>query len=349
MRPRGEAGRVRAVMEGWLSRYPEVHRDGLVARLRSNIDEQHRSAFFELFIHELLIVNSFTIMEIEPTLQHTTKKPDYLVQAPDGGRAYVECVIAWGKSPAETAATNRLNQALRAVDTYPCETHFLDLHVRGSPDSPVPINQMKAAMKAWGDQLKPGESAPPFTYSFGGMRLMLTAWPKNTPKAGRAIGVRHFPVETVTTDGNLKAAIEGKAKRYGELDLPYIVAANSDAFFQTESDVLDVLMGTLGVAGVMMKDGMSKMEHYREPNGIWRGPNGPRNQVVSGVLATKGIHPWNFANKTARLVRNPWAARPLPPFPLGVDETNPVDGKWTSTDGKTAGAILGLPEHWPES
>jgi hypothetical protein len=38
---RPEASRVRQLVEDWLARYPAHHRDSLIARLRSPIDDQH--------------------------------------------------------------------------------------------------------------------------------------------------------------------------------------------------------------------------------------------------------------------------------------------------------------------
>jgi hypothetical protein len=65
---RAEAERVRKLVDEWIEEYPESHRDALVARLRSDIDDQHQSAFFELFLHHFLRARK--IIEIEPKLQH---------------------------------------------------------------------------------------------------------------------------------------------------------------------------------------------------------------------------------------------------------------------------------------
>jgi hypothetical protein len=45
---------IRHAIEDWFLHYPNDDRGELRARLRSEDNYQHRSAFFELFLHELL-------------------------------------------------------------------------------------------------------------------------------------------------------------------------------------------------------------------------------------------------------------------------------------------------------
>ncbi|WP_426418981.1 hypothetical protein [Bradyrhizobium genosp. A] len=104
----------------------------LVARFRSAIYDQHRSAFFELFLYHLLLARGLKVLEIEPKLEHTDKSPDFLVEN-------VEAVQASGLSAQQVAAQARLNTALSAIDSTPSPLHFLDLLVTGSPTAPYPL------------------------------------------------------------------------------------------------------------------------------------------------------------------------------------------------------------------
>ena len=45
---------IRDLLESWFSRYPKGHPADLRGRFRSADDSNHRSAFFELFLHEVL-------------------------------------------------------------------------------------------------------------------------------------------------------------------------------------------------------------------------------------------------------------------------------------------------------
>ncbi|MGY4572041.1 hypothetical protein [Bradyrhizobium sp. USDA 3256] len=77
---RAEAARVREQVDAWFSAYPESHRDALVARFRSAIDDQHRSAFFELFLYHMLLARGCKLLAIEPKLEHTDKSPYFLLE-----------------------------------------------------------------------------------------------------------------------------------------------------------------------------------------------------------------------------------------------------------------------------
>ncbi|WP_035644867.1 hypothetical protein [Bradyrhizobium sp. ORS 285] len=60
--------------------YPAKTRDELIARFRSTINDQHHSAFFELFLYHFLLARGCKVLEIEPALPHTTKSPDLLAE-----------------------------------------------------------------------------------------------------------------------------------------------------------------------------------------------------------------------------------------------------------------------------
>jgi hypothetical protein len=346
---REEASRVRALVECWFEHYPAAHRDSLVSRFRSSIDDEHRSAFFELFLHEFFLRNGHSVEAIEPMIPGTTRKIDFLVKALGGSTFYLEAVLATGRSQAGVAALNRLNQALRAVDTMPSPGHFLDLTVQGKPSAPVSINLLRARLKKWIDALPPNSRPDaPFVYKEHGMELRLEAWPKSKPKTGRSIGVRHFPVQQVTVNDDIKAAILKKASRYGTLELPYMIAVNSFGIFHSEENAFDALLGTPCILSYQKADGTHVDEESRNTDGVWHAKDGPRRRGVSGVFHGAEITPWNFASRRARLIRNPWATLPLPAMALGVDEFRPHGDKFVQTEGGSLGSIFGLPSGWPE-
>lgn len=80
---RPEAARVRAFVDRLIEQYPVSGRDALVRRLRSRDDSRHRSAWFELLLHGLMVARGFTIIAVEPELAGG-RAPDFLVGAPDG-------------------------------------------------------------------------------------------------------------------------------------------------------------------------------------------------------------------------------------------------------------------------
>lgn len=349
---RTEADRVRKLVDSWFDRYPASHRNALVERFRSTIDDHHLSAFFELFLHELALTRGFKVLAIEPELQHTPKSPDFLIESPDGARFYLEAVLATGRSQEATAAQARLNQALTAIDATPSPAHFLDLTVHGVPAEPVSTKNLKRELGQWIAALPEGDAARevrPFVFIEHGMRLTITAFPRhNRERATRAIGVRHTPLTRVKIYDDIRGALKKKASRYGALDYPYIVAVHTPEFFPHEENAIGALIGTLRTVVIPLPDGTKEFDDRRNSDGIWIGPNGPRKTGLSAVLVVRSVDPWNFASRGGCLIRNPWAASALPPIPLGIDELNPFDGEFHRTKGKTFGDLFALPKDWPE-
>jgi hypothetical protein len=348
---RTEADRVRFLVDTWFDHYPAAHRDALIARFRSSIDDQHKSAFFELFLHELVLTRGHKVLEIEPELTHTTKSPDFLVESRRGHRFYLEAVMATGRSQNDAAAQARLNQALTALDNTPSPAHFLDLSPQGTPTAPISINKMRRALSQWIAALAPDPSATDrelFVYDEHGLRITIRPFPRRNRQAvARSIGVRHFPVHEVTVDEDIRAALEKKASRYGDLDHPYVVAVNALGLFHHEDDAFDALLGTSFTAVHQFTDGTFRTEDTRKPDGIWVGPQGPRRKGLSAVLSTEQIDPWNFASRHGVLIRNPWATAVLEPISLGVDEFDPIDANFRKTEGSAMWRIFDLPRDWP--
>lgn len=349
---RREGERVRQLVVRWFDHYPADKRDGLVARFRSPINDHHYSAFFELFLHEFVLACGHGIVAIEPALPGTTKSPDFLVESDQGDRFYLEAITATGRSQAEAAAQARLNQALDAIDRTPSPRHFLDLYVRGVPAAPITIKKLTTDLRQWIAGL-PGDhnafDVAPFFFKEHGVRITLCAWPRhNRERAGRAIGVRHFPAQQTESNDDIRDALEKKASRYGALDHPYVVAVNAMRLFQGDDAVIDAVLGTPQVTIRVLSDGKQIAEDGRRPNGVWLGPRGPRKKDLSAVLSTESIDAWNFASRRARLVRNPWATNALPRVAFRIDEFNPVDGAFRRTDGSKMATIFRLPESWPE-
>jgi len=352
---RPEAERVRKLVDEWLAEYSESHRKALVGRFRSPIDDEHRSAFFELFLHHLILARGGKILAVEPKLDHTDKSPDFLVENAGGERFYLEAVMATGRSKRETAAHARLNTALAAIDATPSPDHFLDLTVSGMPTAPMSIKKMKRALQSWIAGLPKDETAkdaPVFKYEEHGATIRLQAWTRNKPAGddARAIGVRHFPVTQIAPSQEVHGALKKKASRYGKPDLPYLVAINALGHHQREDAVIDALLGTPYISVSKSASGEEIVEERRAPDGIWYGPpdGQAQNTGLSGVLALRQIDPWNFASRTGLLVPNPWAGKPLSATSSGFDELKVVDGAYQRTNGEAVSTLLKLPATWPE-
>jgi hypothetical protein len=346
---RANAGRVRELVETWLERYPAAHREALVGRLRSKRDRDHHAAFFELFVHELLLTGGHTILAIEPILPHTPYRPDFLIKTQHGQRVYMECTIATGTANEQLGAEARLNAALSAIEDVNSPTWFLSLKTDGLPTAPMKSTRLRSELVAWLAALPEGYVAltgPPFVYSEHGATISLRiSGRRNVP--GRAVGIRNLEAKWCTDHLDIRAKVEEKATRYDPLEHPYVVAVNALSPYADKSDAVNALLGDEAITITTFADGTSSTEYTRTPDGIWRGPQGARRVGLSGVLSFEQVTAWSFAAQRGRLIRNPWAKVEVGPFELGVDEFNPVSEELRLTPGRALGSIFGLSDGWP--
>src|SRR5882724_12110257 len=83
----------RQVLQHWFDSYPESGKADLLARFRSPIDSQDKSAFWELYIYELFSRPGFTL-EAHPNIEGSANHPDFLVKEGDVPTFYLEAIVA---------------------------------------------------------------------------------------------------------------------------------------------------------------------------------------------------------------------------------------------------------------
>ena len=357
---RAEAERVRVLVNDLIQRYPETHRDELKHRLRSVDNITHVSAFFELALHELLLRAGCTIIAVEPTIPGTSKKPDFLVEAPTGEQFYMEATLATGRSAANVAAQNRLNHALEIIDSMGSPEYFLDLSITGMPTENIAASKLRRLLRRWLERLNYDDvvvaweqnAAPSFEYEKHGVTFQIRPYPRNGTRGDsteRAIGVQSLEPLVGSPGGAIYEAVKGKAGRYGNLPLPYIIAVNAMGNYMREDHALDALFGSPAVELYQDANGPQHRE-IRNPDGAWMGPAGPQYTRVSAVLSTERVDPWHIGTRRARLILNPWAAKPAQFLDLEIDrrEVNLTDDRLITSNGRSLQEILELPETWPE-
>jgi hypothetical protein len=350
---REEAERVRVLLEQMIANYPEDHSEALICRIRSRDERAHVGAVFELGLHELLLRRGFQIVEIEPTFANG-RAPDFLVQAPDDSRFYLEATVAWGDAVPTDGAARRRRDALQAIDDVLSKDFFLSLHARGVPATQIATGKLRRRVQDFVDKLdhdavtaaiEGGQQAPLYQEDLDGLNIVIEPVPKNIRgTGGRAIGIQMLPGGVVQPHLAIASSLAGKAGRYGELDLPYIIAVTAMETFANEDSAVDALFGTEAV--LVNANGHAWV---RNPDGLWRGPNGPINTRVSAVMFTRRLSAWDFGQRALTLMRNPWATRPLPDVPLSFPTKHVIDDKLVAIDGLTTGQVLGLSDEWPET
>jgi hypothetical protein len=357
---RVEADKVRRLIDRFLWRYPKSERGNLRNRLRSIDDDTHRSAFFELAMHELIVRAGCKVIAVEPELQVGTRRPDFLAETRNGERFYLEATLATGRTQEDNGAQARLNRALAAIDGVNSPDFFLDLTVGGMPAASVSTRRLRHELREWLRDIdyedvvarwRNGcDSVLPFSFEQHGMMLTIRPVPRHRTRGeadGRAIGAHSLRPFVGQPHAAIRRSLENKAGRYGNLDLPYVIAVNALPTFSRERHVTDALFGTEAVVSGETENGFSN-EWIRQTDGLWRDENGPRYTRVSAVIAVERFDAWHLAQRRARIYHNPWARRDASFLDFGIDKRIVQNEQLVSIDGNSMSEIFNIHSGWPE-
>jgi hypothetical protein len=352
---------IRAVLELWFSQYPHPHCKDLRGRFRSTVDTNHRAAFFELFLHELLLRLGQKVV-IHPSVCGTTKEPDFLVTSGNGESFYLECVVAGGQSREEAAKSAVKNAIHATLNRLHSPNFFIEWEVVRTGEA-VPSarkigtflveklalhdpDEVGAAIKREGFNYRPR-----WLWSDKGWALEFSIIPKSPTLRGKP-GVRPMGIEIegggwVDDRTPLRDAILKKAGKYGKLNLPFVVAVNSLADHLGKIDILDALFGKEAFVYTQTPEGVVGPKARRVPDGVWTSPRGTRYTRLSAVLLIHALFPWNIPRCSPCLYLNPFAERRLDcelnRLPRMIPKGDQPD--WVA--GDTLSSILGLPRDWP--
>jgi hypothetical protein len=272
--------------------------------LRLKDNRQHRAAFFELYLHELLLRQGVTV-ECHPKMPPgVDTHPDFLVNRDDAPVFYLEATLA-SETDEENNARRVVEDAYDALNRMDSPDFFLAIQVHGQPRSPVPVRKgLRKELEKWIRGLdyeslaslaeEHGVSSlPEFTWEHDGWKVLFRAVPKKQGARGKP-GVR--PLGAISqgeawfahTDESIAQAVIGKAGKYGVPPLPYIVAVN--VLDESGVDLDDIFLGLARV---------------------WGTEEAPLNTRVSAVLVAEVSNARSAVSETPRLIHNRLAERPL--------------------------------------
>jgi len=258
----------------------------------------------------------------------------------------------------------QLQDALNQLD----EPLFqVSLEVERESTSSLPTTQIRAAIHRWLQTLDPNEVArkkykdhPSYYWERDGWKITFFAIPRPVEKRGEHGNTVLFQFSNpqwVSPQNTVSNALESKADRYGELQLPYIIAVDMVAAYAFGCDIGRALFGQ----EVFLIDTRSEeMTVTRSPllpdrpseeNGLWFARRGPRNQQVSAILLVNGLMPWSLVSDTPLLWHNPYATKPLDPDlwqgPQMIADMATLQMR--RREGKEAWEILHLDPDWPNA
>jgi hypothetical protein len=138
----------RGVLQQWFDSYPEVAKPDLFARIRSPIDAQHKSAFWELYLHELFSGLGYRL-EPHPDLEGCANHPDFLVKEGETSKFYLEGIVAGLPSGKDAGAEARLAEVFDIINKMQVSDWFLHVEYRGLPNTPPPVKELRKKLEAW--------------------------------------------------------------------------------------------------------------------------------------------------------------------------------------------------------
>ncbi len=354
----------REVAERWFENYPEVHKRDLRARYRSPAQSDHFAAFFELYLHQLLLASGFTV-EVHPSISGTGNRPDFFVRSHDGTRCYVEAVLAHCPSKEAEAAGRRQAKVYDCLNQMDSPNFFLGVHVTGAPRTSPPGTLLRRDLEAWLATLDPDaisrlweedrtNEVPPFHWKHDGWSLEFKPIPKSPPNRGKAgvrpLGTRVPEARWMNTASEIRNAVKSKAKKYGRLPEPLVICVNV-LDWTHRSDIFNALLGDEQTVVSFAGDKVVSEQGTRATNGLFGCDGHPQTRRVSAVVVARDLVPFTMGHVGPELFHHPWPYAPLPQdfWPMQQWIANHQKRTLEPIVGKPASSILGLPEPWPVS
>ena len=301
-------------------------------------------------------------LEAHPTVTGTSNRPDFLVLARGEPIFYLEATVAGLPSQEDAGGEARLAEVLDLVNKLNNPNFLLEVSYRGLPGTPPPGRELLPGLEAWLGSLDVDEigtawkgnnfdDLPRFEWSHDGLTLFFAPIPRS-PRAGnaRTVAIRMGEGHWITPDEDIRGSIRRKAKKYGELPLPLIVAVNFLGEHCDDTDVNNALFGTETIRVCSRPNGSYDWaQGRRKPNGVWFARKGPRNQSLRAVLIANHMNPYTAGTTTPMLIHNPYAEGPLnlPGYPLPQSVLDEAKKTMQRIEGGNAIEFLRLPSPWP--
>lgn len=356
---RAYAAEVRATLDCWFCELPEYARVGIRTKFASPETPVHRGALLELYLHE-----TFRRLELETDLDvgredPAHRRPDFLLE-PFGDRTWVEATAVLGADVFAESERRRVQQLYDLLDRCRDRRFFLHVAVEKAGSATLGRRQVLDPLERWLARRDPaevkraidrGDEPPECRLTPDDWVITIEATPvrPDMPLSDdeRVVGSSDEGFAELDDARGLRRTLKRKARHYGELDAPYVIAVLCVGTFVTDDDIAEALVGNVACVWDPQAGGLAWI---REPNGLWHGPGKPVNTRVSAVVTIPQLSPASAAIAEPTVWINPWAERPLRlEFPWRRQEIAP-DGRITTHEAMNSAAeVLGLPPNWPGS
>jgi hypothetical protein len=345
---------IRNTLDAWFAGYPAEHAADLRGRFRSKREGAHVGAFWELYLHRLLHRMGYEVA-VHPAVPDSSHQPDFEI-ARAGERLYVEAAVVCSGIVDDDADPVREGWIMDIVNKATHPNFYVGLEFEARGNTPPRDRTVIGPLIEWLDSLDPdavdSSAAPPSKRIIAGeWRLVFDAVPivpeaRGKRPAGRLLGYGPPTTGFVDDITQVRDTLKRKRGRYGQLDLPLVVAIRCSSTFLKPDDVAAVLYGSRAYQYTPGTGEAGKL--VRQRDGTWMSERGPTGTRMSAVLTMTGLDPGTMGSAAPWLWHNPWAQRPLTvdwPFSTGVASDR---GEVATTEREVdMAALLGLRRDWP--
>jgi hypothetical protein len=351
---RPNSAAVRQLLEAWFKAYPLGHQPELRARFIADF----HAAFFELLLHAFFIAHGFKAVP-HPDIPNTDKHPDFLITK-GACRCYLEGTIARDLSDKDAARSAVRAVLLDAINGVTSPNFFLALREFSIvPGKQPAARRLKAFLEKELPLINPDaadvadyrsfEDLPALAYTDETVTVQIGLIPKSLETRGRTgirpIGTYPVQVRWGGSENLIRDAVNGKATRYGELGLPYVVAVNCiSAWGIEDDDIVKALFGTEGFE-FMLRPGtpVTSCNHY----GAFIGPSGPWNRRVSAVIVGT-LYPWSMSRARFELYHNLWGRKSLEDCAITIRQATVTETGLAWSGATNLIELFDLQPGWPD-
>jgi hypothetical protein len=287
------AVRARSVVNRWYAAWGDDAT--LRGHLLSRDDGQFSGALYELYLRALFVDHGYDV-ETHPKVTGSRNRPDFLLTKGETS-FYVEATTV-GLADEKKKEERRLLTLLDGFMEVSHPRFVIQVGVRTVGPSNPPRAPLVSRVRRWLDRLDADDvrgkwrdlDPEVWIWERDGWALEIQPHPVSEP-AGYLLGGYH-PVGAVfvTDHADLKSSLEAKSKKYGTLDLPYVIAVLERTLFGgVDEHRTDALYGQQAIRVSLESH---DTEGFRRGDGFWRRTTSYQNGHVSAVLLSHGLRAW---------------------------------------------------------
>ena len=330
-RPDMEATRDR--LELWFSHLPDKERPLMRQAMSQGSDDQFDACFFELFLHELLLISGCK-PETHPPLAGQKRAPDFLARSPSGSEFLMEATVVTDRPNKERSEEKLQGQILDMLNSLPAQNVSFAISELALKSDQLPSlrNMREFVMKQIADAPHDTASLEDAIWEYEDDRVKLKMRPilHNQKTWNSNVGIGPAKFRWGGPEAAIAAKLRKKATRYGKLQKPFVVAVN--VVSEWTNNLACVTRTLLGVPEeiLLQAEGTSAYRRHLESESFWYENQAPQHRTVSAVLATR-MFPWSVLRAPLRLYHNPHARYPLPDDALPLEQITPAlltEGGW---------------------